>query len=60
MGSTSELVRGQMPEYLQAACQMRDVQIEALYKQLTQVADEQARNEILKQIEMVTGVKIFY
>lgn len=49
-----------MPEYLQAACQMRDVQIEALYKQLTQVADEQARNEILKQIEMVTGVKIFY
>lgn len=49
-----------MQECIQANCQVREDKIERLYRRLTEATNPQAKNEILKELELLTGVKIFY
>ena len=38
----------------------RDLEIEDLYQRLTEITDIQERNQILQELEIVTGVKLIY
>ena len=49
-----------MPESLQSAFCVREVKIETLCKRLTEVTNQQEKDDLLKQLEQITGVKIFY
>lgn len=49
-----------MPEFLQSAFHMREVKIETLCQRLTEVTNDQERDDLLKELELITGVKFFY
>ncbi|MEM6713505.1 MAG: hypothetical protein AAGD09_24050 [Cyanobacteria bacterium P01_F01_bin.56] len=49
-----------MPDLLQATFYIRTVKIETLCKRLTEVTNQQEKDDLLEQLELVTGVKIFY
>lgn len=49
-----------MPEFLQSEFYMREVKIETLYQRLPEVTNHQEQAELLKELELITGVRIFY
>jgi len=49
-----------MQELIQKNIQIRDLQIEALSERLTQVTCQQEKAKILRELELVTGVKILH
>lgn len=40
--------------------QIQNLKIEVLYERLKQVTNQQEKNELLQELEMLTGVKLFY
>ncbi|MEM1308232.1 MAG: hypothetical protein AAF892_01675 [Cyanobacteria bacterium P01_D01_bin.71] len=45
---------------IQQMTQLRNSKIEALYERLIQVADQHEKDEILRELELLTGVKLLY
>ncbi|MEM1370327.1 MAG: hypothetical protein AAGG02_20460 [Cyanobacteria bacterium P01_H01_bin.15] len=45
---------------IQEITQLRNSKIEALYERLMQVTDHYEKNEILRELELLTGVKLMY